>query len=154
MVDGREITLREALTSHYDVCKVTPNLVGFVAEHCPEPAAAKRLRNDRDDSTSGWWTATGSTWSREFAVRADPELWQEVLVRLTPRQYSISSSPLVSPHEVQLTVSVVRYRGADGGPRGGVALDVPRRPARLHAGAGLPAALAALPAARRTRRRR
>ena len=42
-------------------------------------------------------------------------------MRLTPRQYSISSSPLVSPHEVQLTVSVVRYRGADGGPRGGVA---------------------------------
>ncbi|PRC43048.1 molybdopterin oxidoreductase, partial [Mycobacterium sp. ITM-2017-0098] len=48
-------------------------------------------------------------------------LWQEVLVRLTPRQYSISSSPLVSPREVQLTVSVVRYRGADGSPRGGVA---------------------------------
>ena len=41
-------------------------------------------------------------------------------MRLTPRQYSISSSPLVSPHEVQLTVSVVRYRGADGGRRGGV----------------------------------
>ena len=28
-------------------------------------------------------------------------------MRLTPRLYSISSSPLVSPHEVQLTVSVV-----------------------------------------------
>jgi sulfite reductase alpha subunit-like flavoprotein len=56
----------------------------------------------------------------EFAVRAEPEQWQEVLVRLTPRSYSISSSPLVSPHEVQLTVSVVRYRGADGGQRGGV----------------------------------
>ena len=41
-------------------------------------------------------------------------------MRLTPRNYSISSSPLVSPHEVQLTVSVVRYRGADGGQRGGV----------------------------------
>ncbi|HKV19594.1 MAG TPA: molybdopterin oxidoreductase, partial [Mycobacterium sp.] len=43
-----------------------------------------------------------------------------VLVRLTPRNYSISSSPLVSPHEVQLTVSVVRYRGAGGAQRGGV----------------------------------
>jgi sulfite reductase (NADPH) flavoprotein alpha-component len=57
---------------------------------------------------------------QEFAVHAEPEQWQEVLVRLTPRNYSISSSPLVSPHEVQLTVSVVRYRGADGGQRGGV----------------------------------
>ena len=53
-------------------------------------------------------------------MRAEPEQWQEVLVRLTPRNYSISSSPLVSPREVQLTVSVVRYRGADGGQRGGV----------------------------------
>jgi len=57
---------------------------------------------------------------QEFAVRAEPEQWQEVLVRLTPRNYSISSSPVVSPHEVQLTVSVVRFRGADGGRRGGV----------------------------------
>ena len=57
----------------------------------------------------------------EFTVHASPQLWQEVLVRLTPRQYSISSSPLVSPHEVQLTVSVVRYRAVDGGLRGGVA---------------------------------
>jgi sulfite reductase (NADPH) flavoprotein alpha-component len=53
-------------------------------------------------------------------VRAEPAQWQEALVRLTPRNYSISSSPLVSPHEVQLTVSVVRYRGHRGGQRGGV----------------------------------
>jgi sulfite reductase (NADPH) flavoprotein alpha-component len=39
---------------------------------------------------------------------------------LTPRQYSISSSPLVSPHEVHLTVSIVRYCGSDGTARGGV----------------------------------
>lgn len=56
----------------------------------------------------------------EFTVRAEPAQWQEALVRLTPRNYSISSSPLVSPHEVQLTVSVVRYRGHRGGQRGGV----------------------------------
>ena len=56
----------------------------------------------------------------EFNVRAEPSQWQQVLVRLTPRNYSISSSPLVSPHEVQLTVSVVRYRGARGAQRGGV----------------------------------
>jgi sulfite reductase alpha subunit-like flavoprotein len=28
----------------------------------------------------------------EFTVRADPHEWQDALVRLTPRQYSISSS--------------------------------------------------------------
>ncbi|AFM17894.1 sulfite reductase, alpha subunit (flavoprotein) [Mycolicibacterium chubuense NBB4] len=120
VVDGAAMALRQALTSHYDVCKVTPNLITFVAEHCSHAVAAKRLRTDRSE----WdrWSANrnGLDLVDEFPVRVEPQLWQDVLVRLTPRQYSISSSPLVSPHEVQLTVSVVRYRGADGGPRGGV----------------------------------
>ncbi|SRX82693.1 putative nitrate/sulfite reductase [Amycolicicoccus subflavus DQS3-9A1] [Mycolicibacterium parafortuitum] len=115
IVDGVQMSLREALTSHYDICKVTPNLVSFVAEHCPDARAVKRLRDISKD------TRNGLDLVRAVPVRADPQLWQEVLVRLTPRQYSISSSPLVSPHEVQLTMSVVRYRGADGTARGGVA---------------------------------
>ena len=83
----------------------------------------------------------------EFAVRAEPAQWQEVLVRLTPRNYSISSSPLVSPHEVQLTVSVVRYRGAAALSAAGCARRFwPTAP--TGAGAGVPAAVTALPAAR------
>lgn len=121
LVDGAQISMREALTWHYDICKVTSNLVKFVAEHCPDAGTAKRLRNDRGELDKWLVNRNGVDLVREFPVRADAELWQEVLVRLTPRQYSISSSPLVSPHEVQLTVSIVRYRGADGGPRGGVA---------------------------------
>jgi sulfite reductase (NADPH) flavoprotein alpha-component len=121
VVDGVQLALRDALIWHYDVCKVTANLVKFVAEHCPDAGAAKKMRNDRGALDKWLVNRNGLDLVNEFGVRADPELWQEVLVRLTPRQYSISSSPLVSPHEVQLTVSVVRYRGADGGPRGGVA---------------------------------
>ncbi|KWX66117.1 hypothetical protein ASJ79_26585 [Mycobacterium sp. NAZ190054] len=121
VVDGAAMPLRMALTSHYDVCKVTPNLVSFVAEHCPEPRVAKRLRKDRGEFDKWLVNRNGIDLVGEFTVRADAEQWQEVLVRLTPRQYSIASSPLVSPHEIQLTVSVVRYPGADGSPRGGVA---------------------------------
>ena len=51
---------------------------------------------------------------------ADVRRWQEVLIRLSPRFYSISSSPLISPDEVRLLVSIVRYRGVDGVERGGV----------------------------------
>ncbi|WP_349268563.1 bifunctional nitrate reductase/sulfite reductase flavoprotein subunit alpha [Mycolicibacterium parafortuitum] len=119
IVDGVQMTLAEALTSHYDVCKVTPNLLSFVAEHCPDARAGKRLRDIGNGIGNGIGNALDLV--REFPVRADPLLWQQVLVRLTPRQYSISSSPLVSPHEVQLTMAVVRYRGADGTARGGVA---------------------------------
>lgn len=121
IVDGNQISLREALTQHYDICRVTSNLVKFVAEHCSDAAAAKRLRNDRGALDTWLVNRNGLDLVREFGVRADPALWQEVLVRLTPRQYSISSSPLVSPHEVALTVSIVRYRGVDGTARGGVA---------------------------------
>ncbi|MDG4666499.1 bifunctional nitrate reductase/sulfite reductase flavoprotein subunit alpha [Mycobacterium sp. 236(2023)] len=121
IVDGAQLSLREALTWHYDICKVTSNLVTFVAEHCPDAGAAKRLRNNPGELDKWLVNRNGVDLVREFGIRTDPELWQEVLVRLTPRQYSISSSPLVSPNEVQLTVSIVRYRGADGGPRGGVA---------------------------------
>ena len=120
VVDGAETELRQALTSHYDLCKVTPNLLDFVAEHNPDRAVAKRLR--RRDVLEKWLVdRNGLDVVREFPVRAEAEQWQDVLVRLTPRQYSISSSPLVSPGEVQVTVSVLRYRSPEGAPRGGVA---------------------------------
>ena len=44
VVDGAEVSLQQALTSSYDVCRVTPNLLKFVAEHCADKAAAKMLR--------------------------------------------------------------------------------------------------------------
>ena len=120
VVDGSPMSLREALTRHYDVCKVTGDLVTFVAEHCPDARAIGRLRRDRAALQRWLVNRNGLDLVTEFGVRADVAQWQRVLVRLTPRQYSISSSPLVSPHEVHLTVSVVRYRGPDGSPRGGV----------------------------------
>jgi len=122
-VDGKEQSLRDALIVSYDICRVTPNLLRFVAESCVDSAAVKALRAslDKKDKLDKWLVdRNGLDIVQEFTVRAAPQQWQEVLVRLTPRNYSISSSPLVSPHEVQLTVSVVRYRGADGGRRGGV----------------------------------
>ena len=119
-VDGNEQSLRDALIVSYDICRVTPNLLRFVAESCADKAAGKALLAPRDKLDKWLVNRNGLDVVQEFAVRAEPEEWQEVLVRLTPRNYSISSSPLVSPHEVQLTVSVVRYRGANGGQRGGV----------------------------------
>jgi sulfite reductase alpha subunit-like flavoprotein len=118
-VDGAETDLRSALTSCYDICRITPNLLRFVADH--RPKAAKRLRGPKDQLDTWLDGRNGLDIVEEFGVRAAPEEWQDALVRLTPRQYSISSSPLVSPTEVQLTVSVVRYRSTRGAQRHGVA---------------------------------
>ncbi|HTI77620.1 MAG TPA: molybdopterin oxidoreductase, partial [Mycobacterium sp.] len=119
-VDGNEQSLRDALIMSYDICRVTPDLLRFVADSCRDRTAAKALLAPKDKLDKWLVDRNGLDIVQEFAVRADPQEWQEVLVRLTPRSYSISSSPLISPHEVQVTVSVVRYRGADGGRRGGV----------------------------------
>ncbi|MFN3002331.1 molybdopterin-dependent oxidoreductase [Mycolicibacterium wolinskyi] len=118
-VDGTEQSLRDALISSYDICRVTPNLLRFVADSCTD-RSAKVLRGSGERLKKWLRNRNALDVVTEFGVYAEPEQWQEVLVRLTPRNYSISSSPLVSPHEVQLTVSVVRYPGAQGGVRGGV----------------------------------
>lgn len=119
-VDGVGQSLRDALISSYDICRVTPDLLRFVADSCPDRSAAKVLRSSGERRSNWLRNRNGLDIVTEFAVHAEPEQWQEVLVRLTPRNYSISSSPLVSPHEVQLTVSMVRYRGPGGAARGGV----------------------------------
>ncbi|MGV9803413.1 molybdopterin-dependent oxidoreductase [Mycobacterium sp. NPDC003449] len=119
-VDGTEQTLRDALISSYDICRVTPDLLRFIADSCGDRSAAKVLRGSGGRLAKWLHNRNGLDLVTEFAVHAEPHQWQQVLVRLTPRNYSISSSPLVSPHEVQLTVSVVRYRGTGGAARGGV----------------------------------
>ncbi|MBA0047243.1 bifunctional nitrate reductase/sulfite reductase flavoprotein subunit alpha [Mycobacteroides sp. LB1] len=119
-VDGTEQTFRQALTTAYDIGRITPNLLSFLADTTQDTAAAKALRAARADLSTWAFGRNGVDVVHDFPVRADAQQWQEVLVRLTPRSYSISSSPLTSPDEVQLTVSVVRYQGANGAERGGV----------------------------------
>ncbi|MFI6868079.1 molybdopterin-dependent oxidoreductase [Nocardia sp. NPDC050406] len=109
-IDDRELFLGEALRTHYDITKVTQDLLTFVADHNPSPRLAKLLRRDnRNELDSYLWDRQVVDVLRDFPVRADLVEWLATLKKLQPRQYSISSSPLVSPHEVQLTVGVVRY---------------------------------------------
>ncbi len=119
-VDGVDCTLREALTTRYDICRLTPNLVTFLVDAATDKATVKHLRGALENFDTWRLGRNGIDVIRSFGVRADARQWQDALVRLTPRSYSISSSPLISPHEVQLTVSVVRYDGPHGARRGGV----------------------------------
>ncbi|RPE28672.1 bifunctional nitrate reductase/sulfite reductase flavoprotein subunit alpha [Kitasatospora cineracea] len=117
-----ELPLREALTRHLDITRITPKLLRFTAERTRDDRELRALlRADSTDVLAGWtWGRQAVDVAAEFGVRADAQEWAEVFGRLQPRQYSICSSPLTDPHLLSLTVSVVRWDNLKGLPRGGV----------------------------------
>ncbi len=117
-----ELPLREALTRHLDITRITPKLLRFTAERTRDDRELRALlRADSADVLAGWtWGRQAVDVAAEFGVRADAQEWAEVFGRLQPRQYSICSSPLTDPHLLSLTVSVVRWDNLKGLPRGGV----------------------------------
>jgi sulfite reductase alpha subunit-like flavoprotein len=117
-----EVPFAEALHRHLDITKITSDLLRFVAERARDKHELRRLlRPDNKDGLAQWsWGRQAVDVIAEYAVRASAEEWAGVLRKLQPRLYSISSSPLVDPQQVSLTVSVVRYESLHGRTRGGV----------------------------------
>src|SRR5262249_32500050 len=103
----------------------TPDLLRFVAERGHDATLKALLRPDNQGELAKY------TWGRQAidlvplavsaAHPASAADWVAVLKRLQPRQYSISSSPLLSPTAVGRTVSVVRFDSPLGRARKGVA---------------------------------
>ena len=111
--------LAEALARRLDITRITPDLLRFVHERHP----AEDLRVAIDDSPrfAEW------TWGRQtldllgdYPVQAELDEWLSVLRPLAPRLYSISSSPLEDPTQVQVTPGVVRFESSAGALRHGV----------------------------------
>nr|WP_281390531.1 bifunctional nitrate reductase/sulfite reductase flavoprotein subunit alpha [Sphaerisporangium rubeum] len=120
-VSGEDLPLSEALR-HHDITRISPDLLRFVADRARDDRLLRKLlRPDNRNELAQW------TWSRqavdvlaEFPVDASAQEWAATLKRLQPRRYSISSSPLTSPGEISLTVSVVRFDNQHGRRRSGV----------------------------------
>ncbi|WP_133913897.1 molybdopterin-dependent oxidoreductase [Streptomyces sp. NBC_00582] len=117
-----ERDLGEALLRDLDITRITPALLRFTADRTRDPRELRKLlRPDNKGELAKWsWGRQAVDVVAEFGVRAGAQEWTEVLGRLQPRLYSISSSPLTDPHLVSLTVSVVRYENLAGRPRQGV----------------------------------
>ncbi|MEV4137518.1 bifunctional nitrate reductase/sulfite reductase flavoprotein subunit alpha [Dactylosporangium sp. NPDC049742] len=116
------LPLAEALHRRLEIAKISPDLLRFVAERSTDPHLKTLLRPDNQGELAKW------TWGRqaidviaEWPVDATAQEWAGVLKRLQPRQYSISSTPLLDPTRVSLTVSVVRFANSRGQIRKGVA---------------------------------
>ncbi|MFQ3560978.1 bifunctional nitrate reductase/sulfite reductase flavoprotein subunit alpha [Streptomyces gramineus] len=122
-VDGAgDVPFAEALSRHLDITRITPDLLRFTAERTRDPRELRKLlRPDNKDQLAGWsWGRQAVDVAAEFGIRATAAEWAEVLGRLRPRLYSISSSPLTDPHLISTTVSVVRFENLRGRPRQGV----------------------------------
>ncbi|WP_093863773.1 bifunctional nitrate reductase/sulfite reductase flavoprotein subunit alpha [Streptomyces sp. TLI_053] len=116
-----ELPFAEALGGHLEIARITPDLLRFAAERSGDRVLKRLLRPDNTGELAKW------TWGRQavdvagaLAVRAGAADWAAVLKPLQPRLYSISSSPLVHPDEIRVTVSVVRHPNGAGRIRKGV----------------------------------
>ncbi|AKJ08733.1 reductase [Streptomyces incarnatus] len=117
-----EVPFAEALLRHLDITRITPDLLRFAADRTRDPRELRKLlRPDNKGELARWsWGRQAVDVVAESGIRAGAQEWADLLGRLQPRMYSISSSPLTDPHLVSLTVSVVRYENLDGRPRQGV----------------------------------
>ncbi|WP_251450014.1 bifunctional nitrate reductase/sulfite reductase flavoprotein subunit alpha [Microbacterium sp. Marseille-Q6648] len=120
-VDGEERMLGDSLRTRLDITRITPDFLKFVADRTADSALGALLRRENRSRLEQYlWSMQAIDVLQAFPAEADPQEWVDVLGRLQPRQYSISSSPKASPDEVQLTVSVVRFLTEQGRRRGGV----------------------------------
>jgi NADPH-dependent sulfite reductase flavoprotein alpha-component len=114
------MSLREAARDHLEIVRPTPALLGFVRDRTRSRELHELLRPGHTTSLESWlWGRQSMDVLAQFPVRAELDEWLGVLKRLQPRLYSISSSPALTPDEVHLTVSTVRYEH-DGNHRYGV----------------------------------
>jgi sulfite reductase (NADPH) flavoprotein alpha-component len=112
-----EVTLGDALLHHYEIARITPDLLKFVQKHSASPTLAL-LMEDEQRLKDWLWGKQIIDLLLSFPIKVDANDWLAALKRLQPRLYSISSSPKVHPNQVHLTVSTVRY--GEGLARGGV----------------------------------
>ncbi|WP_420040322.1 bifunctional nitrate reductase/sulfite reductase flavoprotein subunit alpha [Gordonia sp. MP11Mi] len=115
---GDTMDLRTALTDHFEIARITRDLVSFVADHHDDPHLRSLL--DHREAFDEWtWGKQSVDVLAEYPVIAEIADWLTVLRPLQPRLYSISSSPAHTPDRVEVTVSAVRF-GAGDVRRGGV----------------------------------
>jgi sulfite reductase (NADPH) flavoprotein alpha-component len=108
---GAQITIREALSGHYEITKISQPFLKAMADASRDDLLQKLTAPGVNGEL------TKFLWGREIidlllahpTVKFAPTDFVKLLKKLPPRLYSISSSPKAHPGQVHLTVGVVRY---------------------------------------------
>ncbi|WP_436855513.1 diflavin oxidoreductase [Staphylococcus caeli] len=106
---GDTRSLKDALTHDFEISKLTPGLMKKAAELFGNPMLNANIQK------SEW--VENYIYGRDLIdliqsftpVALEPSKLPQLLRKLPPREYSISSSHLVNPSSVHLTVRVVKY---------------------------------------------
>jgi sulfite reductase (NADPH) flavoprotein alpha-component len=109
--DGSQIAVREALSGHYEITKISQPFLKAMADASRDELLQKLTAPGVNGEL------TKFLWGREIidlllahpTVKFAPADFIKLLKKLQPRLYSISSSPKAHPGQVHLTVGVVRY---------------------------------------------
>jgi sulfite reductase (NADPH) flavoprotein alpha-component len=137
-----ELALGAALRDHLEIARVTPGLIRLLAASDGDRELELLARSKDAAALARFaWGRQAVDVARAAGIKVAAQDWIDVLTRLQPRQYSISSSPLVDPHRIRITASIVRYRFgertrkgvcstflADSGPDATVPVFVSRAP--------------------------
>ena len=107
---GGEVSLRQALTEHFEIARPNSDTLAFIAERSANPGLKQLLGNDRKAQLKEWlWGRQLADVLQEYPLDCSASELLGTLKRLQPRLYSIASSAKTHPREVHLTVAAVRY---------------------------------------------
>lgn len=104
--DGRSGPLRDSLTHTREITALSRPILDVIAE---SHAQLRSLLESREGLSEYLETHQLIDLAHEFPYTWQPQEFLDALRRLTPRLYSIASSPDANPGEAHLTVSVVAY---------------------------------------------
>ncbi|MBC3086547.1 assimilatory sulfite reductase (NADPH) flavoprotein subunit [Staphylococcus capitis] len=117
--DGDTLNLEDALTSHFEITKLTKPLVENAATLFNNDELSEKVQ-DKEWIQNYIEGRDLIDLLNDFATtELQPENMYQLLRKLPPREYSISSSYKATPDEVHITVGAVRYN-AHGRDRTGV----------------------------------
>lgn len=106
VIDGQTANLHEAFSHSLEITVLSRPVLDAVAATQPQ---LQSILDSRDDLSNYLETRQLIDLVREFPIEWQPQQISDALRRLTPRLYSIASSPDLNADEAHLTVAVVDY---------------------------------------------
>ncbi|MDN5387419.1 MULTISPECIES: assimilatory sulfite reductase (NADPH) flavoprotein subunit [Bacillus] len=108
---GENISLKEALTSYYEITVLTKKFIQQAAELIEHEKLRELAAQENADQLKAYIAGRDLIdFVQDFGpISAAPQEFVSILRKIPPRLYSIASSFAANPDEVHLTIGAVRY---------------------------------------------